>query len=152
MLSTLAFLLISFFLFSDIHQDPPTIAPLEYAEVQITSNFGMRMHPITHVKKLHKGIDIKASHGTAVIAPSDGIIVAADYDESHGYYVEIKHDEIYSTRYHHLSKVSVTKDQKVVKEEKIGEIGSSGLSVAPHLHYEVIENGNNVDPLPFLKP
>jgi murein DD-endopeptidase MepM/ murein hydrolase activator NlpD len=110
----------------------------------------MRTHPIKKAKKMHKGIDIKAKFGTEVIAPSDATVIDSGYDKLNGYFIELKHDDTYSTRYHHLSKVSVENNVKITKGQIIGEIGTSGLSTAPHLHYEVIKEGKHVDPAPYL--
>jgi murein DD-endopeptidase MepM/ murein hydrolase activator NlpD len=135
---------------SPIISDPPSIAPIVLNAKTIQSGFGQRMHPLKKVLKMHNGIDLRAPLGTKVVAPSAGVIEAAGFDKSYGNYIQIKHDEIYSTRYHHLSKISVEKDQKVNIGDKIGEIGSTGLSTGPHLHYEVLEKGKHIDPAKFL--
>lgn len=150
-MATIFMILIANFIFTIQPIDPPTIAPIAYQSDDITSHFGMRTHPTKKVKKLHTGIDIKASIGTLVVAPSDGIIADAGYHKGNGYYIEIKHDKEYSTRYHHLSEITITKGQKIEKGNTIGKVGSSGLSTAPHLHYEVIRNGKKVDPRDYLK-
>lgn len=131
--------------------EPPSLYPIDSEELSISSGFGMRMHPINKQKKHHRGIDIIGKIGTPVVATSSGVITDCGYHEKNGFYIEIKHDNIYTTRYHHLSKVEVEKNQKVALGNKIGEIGSSGFSTGPHLHYEVIENGKPVDPSKFLK-
>lgn len=145
---SLSFLLCILFF---VPSDPPSINPMKYEQDQVSSTFGLRTHPIHKNKKLHKGIDIKANVGEEVVATSDGIVISAEYNEKNGYYIEIKHDETYSTKYLHLSKIHVEAGSKIKRGEKIGEVGSSGLSSQPHLHYEVIKNGKAVDPQPFLK-
>ena len=150
-LSGLFFAVAALFMTLNISQDPPTKAPVVITDSNIMSGFGQRMHPITKVLKLHKGVDIVAKIGTPVQAPSNGIVSEAGYDEKLGHYIEIKHDEMYSTRYHHLLKIDVEKGSKIKIGQKIGEIGSSGLSTGPHLHYEVLKNGEHVDPMPYLK-
>jgi murein DD-endopeptidase MepM/ murein hydrolase activator NlpD len=151
MLSSLALICTSFlFVFTSV-EEPPTISPILSAQSNITSSYGLRMHPVSKVKKFHNGIDIKSKLGTKVVAPSSGTITAAGFDKANGYFIEIEHDEIYTTRYHHLSKIHVVLDQKVKTGDKIGEVGSTGMSTAPHLHYEVKKNGKHVDPFPFIK-
>ncbi|GJM36613.1 MAG: hypothetical protein DHS20C18_56140 [Saprospiraceae bacterium] len=151
MSSTFTFLFAAVIFVFGNFDEPPSIAPVEMSGHSITSGYGERMHPTEKVKKLHRGIDIRGKLGTTVMATSSGIVKDAGYDKLNGYFVEIQHDAIYTTRYHHLSKIDVQKDDQVKKGEKIGEIGSSGLSTAPHLHYEVLEKGKNVDPALFLK-
>lgn len=131
-------------------QDPPTKSPVVFKKEQIKSGFGQRMHPIKKVLKLHKGIDIVAKKGTTVNAPGNGIVADAGYDKNYGFFIEIKHDDSFSTRYHHLSKIDVKKGEKIKMDQKIGEIGSTGLSTGPHLHYEVLKNGKHIDPMPYL--
>jgi len=132
------------------NEDPPSINPVASENVKMYSGFGMRLHPVEKVKKFHAGIDIRASIGTPVIAPSDGIISKAGYHKKKGNWIEIKHDDIYYTRYYHLFKIDVTIDQKITKGSKIGEVGNSGQSFGPHLHYEVIKDGKNVNPEDYL--
>lgn len=150
-LSGLLLMLASFYFSLNVSQDPPSKSPVALEEGTIRSGFGQRMHPVKKILKLHKGVDIIASLGTNVSAPGDGVVSDVGFDENYGYFIEIKHDEIYSTRYHHLSKVLVKKGDKIKVDQKIGEIGSTGLSTGPHLHYEVIENGKHVDPMPYIK-
>ena len=111
----------------------------------------MRMHPVQKVKRFHGGIDIRAAVGTPIVAPSDGTVIKAGYHKKKGNWIEIQHDDIYFTRYYHLSKIDVAVDQKITKGSKIGEVGNSGQSFGPHLHYEVIKDGKNVDPKGYIK-
>ncbi len=146
---TSIFAAISFsFLF--IFQEPPSHFPVAGEQYKISSGFGMRSHPISKKKKMHNGIDIVASPGTIVMASGEGTVVAADFDEKLGYFIEIRHDAHYSSRYHHLGKILVEKGSKVKAGQHIGEVGSSGLSTGPHLHYEVLKNGKKIDPKPYL--
>lgn len=145
LLSTVFYLIMPW----DQQAEPPSISPVAL-DLHITSGFGERMHPFKKVLMFHKGMDIKGNLGDAVIAPSDGTVVECGYDDQVGHYIVIQHDEIYSTRYHHLSKRSVEQDQRVAKGDKIAEIGSSGVSTGPHLHYEVLVRGKHVDPSTFL--
>jgi murein DD-endopeptidase MepM/ murein hydrolase activator NlpD len=150
MLASISSILCIFFL-NFPQADPPSIQPLKYTANQVSSAYGMRTHPVSETKVLHKGIDIKAKTGTHVVATSAGVIVKAEYSKKNGYFIEIKHDATYSTRYLHLSKLDVEANDKIELGQKIGEVGSTGLSSAPHLHYEVLENGKAVDPAPYMK-
>jgi len=118
----------------------------------IASGFGVKFHPISNTKIFHKGIDIKASTGTEVLATGDGLITESGYNHSSGYYIIVRHNDQYSTRYLHLSKLEITDDQKVKKGDIIGLVGNSGISLNPHLHYEVIKNEIVVDPLEVIAP
>jgi len=117
---------------------------------RITSEFGYRKDPFTRRTAYHAGIDIGGRSGDPVYAAADGVVSAVGYDRSHGYYVIIKHENGLKTNYFHLRKYLVSKGQKVEKGEKIALLGSTGRSTGPHLHFEVVENGKNVDPLNYL--
>ena len=134
------------------NQDPPTISPLK-GDAKITSGFGMRMHPIQKVEKQHKGIDFKAPIGTPVYATSDGKVVKVETDKKgYGQHIVIRHDEQYKTLYAQLSRMDVKVGDTVKRGDIIGAVGSSGMSTAPHLHYEVIKDGKHVDPTEYLRP
>jgi murein DD-endopeptidase MepM/ murein hydrolase activator NlpD len=148
---TLIVLIFSISVTRAVQNDPPSIPPLK-GDFHVTSDYGMRMHPYTKEKKLHRGIDIKAPTGTAIVATSDGEIVFAKEDGLNGLKVVIKHDDEYESAYCHMSKISVKKGQGVKKGDIIGAVGNTGASTAPHLHYEVIKNGEYVDPSEFMKP
>lgn len=137
--------------FTWLHHDPPTIAPLK-GKVVITSGFGMRLHPIHKVKKQHKGVDFKAPMGTPVYATSDGEVVKAEFHKGYGNHVIIRHDKQFSSLYGQLSKMEVKVGQKIKRGDVIGAVGSSGASTAPHLHYEVIKDGEAVDPEAYFRP
>ncbi len=140
-------------------QDPPSICPLsEITKNDITSGFGLRTsgfglrtHPVTNHTKQHNGIDLKAKLGDIVVSPSNGTISETGYNNREGNYIVIKHDNIYQTKYTHLSKIKVIEKAQVLKGEEIGEVGTTGLSTAPHLHYEVFKSGIQVDPIDYLK-
>lgn len=132
-------------------QDPPDISPLGEG-FTVTSSFGKRMHPITKVIKLHQGIDLKAPMGTPVYATSDGIVVKAEFHKGYGNHIVIQHDEQYKTLYAQLSKIDVEVGEEIAKGTVIGAVGSSGMSTAPHLHYEVIKGGECQDPEDYLRP
>lgn len=131
--------------------DPPSRSPLE-GEAEISSGFGMRIHPVYKVKKKHEGIDFKAALGTPVLATSTGKVITATFDKNYGNYIIIQHDEHYKTLYAQLNEMSVKVGDEVKKGETIGKVGSSGLSTAPHLHYEVIKDGEHENPEAYLHP
>ncbi len=113
----------------------------------VSSPFGMREHPVLKVERFHKGVDLRAPQGTTVYAPLDGRIVYAGYQRGFGNFIIIKHFNGYITRFGHLSKIFVNKDDKVVRGSKIAETGATGLCSAPHLHFEVInEKGEYLNP------
>ena len=126
----------------------PSIRPV--LEGRITSRFGWRIHPLTNRNKMHEGIDIPKLPGTAVLATADGTVEIAKKQytlhKDYGREVVIDHGFGFKTRYAHLSKVNVTRGQKVKRWEKIGEVGDTGFTQGPHLHYEVILHGKKIDP------
>ena len=135
-----------------IFPDPPTISPLN-GDTKITSGFGMRVHPVHNVKKQHKGIDFKASMGTPVYATSDGVITKVGImPKGYGKHIIIEHDDHFKTLYAQLSQMDVKVGDEVKRGDQIGAVGSSGMSTASHLHYEVIKDGVRVDPEEYLRP
>ncbi|MDQ3073895.1 MAG: M23 family metallopeptidase, partial [Bacteroidota bacterium] len=135
----------------------PAIQPLRgNARSQIASGYGMRIHPIYKTAKMHTGMDFHAPKGAPVYATGDGVVVAVNRDGGYGLHVIISHGFGYQTLYGHLSFASVKKGQKLKRGEIIGKVGSTGLSVSPHLHYEIIKNGKKINPIDYfhndLKP
>ena len=124
--------------------------PFEH-DHNITSRFGTRVDPISGEVKTHGGTDIAAPLGTPILAAADGVVVAATWNNTSGYYVRIKHDDTYSTLYAHCSVLYVTAGQEVRQGQVIADCGSTGYSTGPHLHFEVIQNGVRVDALNFYK-
>ena len=114
---------------------------------RLSSNFGMRKHPILGFNKMHKGTDFAAKKGTPIMASGDGKIIRARWCGGGGNCVKIKHNSTYSTVYAHLSKfASGIKEGVRVKQGRIiGYVGSTGMSTGPHLHYEVIENKKKIN-------
>ncbi len=134
-----------------VNQEPPEAYPVK-GDFPITSSFGKRLHPIHKVMRFHKGIDIKAPIGTDVVATSDGEIIKAEIKKSgYGIHVVIKHDETYKSLYAHLSTMNVKKGDFVKKGDKIGEVGATGSTVLPHLHYEIQKEGESVDPKNYIR-
>ncbi|MNB79167.1 Murein DD-endopeptidase MepM [compost metagenome] len=117
---------------------------------EVTSQFGVRVHPITGVQKMHNGIDIGVPTGTPVFAARDGTVTFAGAMGTAGNAVIIGHDEGLETRYYHLNQVDVVQGQTVTAGEQIAESGNSGSSTGPHLHFEVRLNGTPVNPLLYF--
>lgn len=112
-----------------------------------TSNFGMRRHPILGYRRMHSGVDFRASYGTPVVAASDGRITSAGRSGGCGNAVKVMHGGGISTRYCHLSRLAVSAGQSVRRGQVVGYVGSTGLSTGAHLHYEMYRNGQAIDPL-----
>ena len=117
---------------------------------RITSNFGMRTHPITGVYKLHTGVDISASIGDLFIAANDGVVAKAEYNTAYGNMVLINHGGGVSTLYAHGSEILVEIGQEVKRGDPILKVGSTGYSTGPHAHFEVRINGQYVNPIPYI--
>ena len=113
----------------------------------VTSNFGLRFHPILHILRMHKGVDIGAAWGSPVHAAMDGVVAIAGQAGGYGNLVRINHSNSLQTGYGHLSRIMVRPGERVQRGEVIGLSGSSGLSTGPHLHWEVARNGVLVNPL-----
>ncbi|MDZ4275203.1 MAG: M23 family metallopeptidase [Erythrobacter sp.] len=126
----------------------PSRMPLEGA--QLTSNYGMRTHPVLGGRRNHTGIDLAAPTGTPIYATADGVIGRADWYSSYGLYISINHGASMETRYAHLSRLAVAAGDNVKKGDLIGYVGSTGRSTGPHLHYEVRVDGLAVNPIPYM--
>ncbi|MGA7307146.1 MAG: M23 family metallopeptidase [Rhodothermales bacterium] len=134
-------------------QELPAIMP---ANGRLVSGFGVRLHPIDHVRRMHTGIDISAPRGTPVVATADGVVSYAGRRGGYGITVEVKHRKSgYTTRYAHLSKIpEITRvGRRVSRGEVIAFSGSSGRSTAPHVHYEVLNSARRaINPIDFFAP
>ena len=117
----------------------------------VTSPFGLRVHPLTGQRRLHAGIDLAAPTGTAVTAPAGGRVTIAGVAGGYGLLVVLDHGGGVTTRYAHLSRLSVRPGQRVAAGAVLGAVGSTGLSSGAHLHFEVRRHGVAVDPLPWLR-
>src|SRR5262245_4168495 len=118
-------------------------------EADLTSSFGMRLHPILKRLAIHTGIDLRGDLGEPVRATATGKVTIAGRQRGYGNVVEISHGNGLATRFGHLSEISVKVGQAVRIGEVVGKIGSTGLSTGPHLHYETRINGKAVDPGKF---
>lgn len=130
----------------------PAIQPVANKElIRLSSGFGMRFHPIYKVKKMHPGIDFSAPIGTPIYATADGVVDKVNVSFSgYGKVIEIDHGFGYRTRYAHMHGFAVSKNQKIKRGELVGYVGNTGLSTAPHLHYEVFINGRHVNPVHYF--
>jgi murein DD-endopeptidase MepM/ murein hydrolase activator NlpD len=119
------------------------------AEGDITSPFGMRFHPILHFTRMHTGVDWGAPIGTPIFAAGNGVIIKAGWDAGYGRRVEVQHANGYVTTYNHMSGFGrgIAEGSRVTQGQVVGYLGQSGLATGPHLHYEIIINGNFVDPM-----
>ncbi len=128
----------------------PALKPVRNA--RLTDGFGKRIHPIFHRLQFHKGVDLACPSGTPIIAPADGYVTYAGRNGGYGLFVQINHKYGFETYYGHLRKIYVKRGQFVKRGDKIGEVGSTGLSTNPHLHYEVRYKSKPVNPLDFFFP
>jgi murein DD-endopeptidase MepM/ murein hydrolase activator NlpD len=129
-------------------QSIPAIQPVANKDLRrLASGFGMRIHPIYKIAKMHTGLDFTADIGTEIYATGDGVIEAIDSKLSgYGHHVVINHGFGFQTLYAHMSRVAVRPGEKVKRGQVIGYVGNTGTSTGPHLHYEVVKNGQKVDP------
>ncbi|HEY2065976.1 MAG TPA: M23 family metallopeptidase [Gemmatimonadaceae bacterium] len=131
---------------------PPSLEGLPVIG-RLASGFSRsRRHPILRIRRPHLGVDIAAPRGTRVSAPADGRVTYVGRRFGYGLVIEITHTSYVMTRYAHLKKTMVEEGEQVTRGKQIGTVGSSGLSTGPHLHYEVLVNGRQVDPLRFRLP
>ena len=115
-----------------------------------SSSYGWRIDPFTGGKAFHEGLDFPANSGTAIRAAADGIVSFAEHTPDYGNIVKIEHGSGLETRYAHASKLLVHAGERVVKGQEVAEVGSTGRSTGPHLHYEIRLNGESLDPRKYL--
>ena len=144
---------------AELHADKlasiPSIKPVQEdklkRKVQHMSGFGMRLHPVHKVKKMHEGIDFTAPRGTNIQSTGNGKVVKVQKIRTgYGNNVVIDHGFGYTTLYGHMDQVFVSKGDVVTKGQPIGTVGSSGTSTAPHCHYEVRVNGRPINPINYV--
>ncbi len=129
----------------------PAIQPISNKNLKrMASGYGYRIHPIYKTRRMHWGMDFTAPTGTEIHSTGDGKIKIAKHSKKgYGYHVIVDHGYGYETIYAHMSKIAVKTGQKVNRGDLLGYVGNTGLSTAPHLHYEVHKNGNKVNPINF---
>ncbi|HEX7055892.1 MAG TPA: peptidoglycan DD-metalloendopeptidase family protein [Bacilli bacterium] len=116
----------------------------------VTSGYGVRRDPFTNQPGYHNGIDIGGNIGDPVMATADGTVEFVGADKTHGNYIIIDHGQGIKTEYLHLKSIRARKGEKVAKGETIGTLGNTGRSTGPHLHYQVIKSGEDVNPEHYL--
>ena len=129
----------------------PNTLPLVNAKYYISSNFGLRKDPMNSNHAFHKGIDLAGWHKTKIFAPANAVVLRAGRNGGYGNFIELEHKNGLVTRFGHLNKIKVKKGQLITKHDVIGLMGSTGRSTGTHLHYEVLLNGKQVNPLKITK-
>lgn len=127
----------------------PSVMPI--ASRWYSSGFGIRSDPFTGRSVFHEGVDFSAAVGTPIVAAAGGVVVYSDYHPEYGNMIDVDHGNDFVSRYAHASKRLVKKGQVVVRGQKIAEVGSTGRSTGPHLHFEVRHKGLPQNPSRFLK-
>lgn len=124
------------------------LLPVSHDGVRLSSSYGMRRHPIRGYSAMHRGVDFAAPEGTPVYATSDGFVVEKDRRYGYGNIIRLRHDSRIETIYAHLSRfaLGIQEGIRVKQGEVIGYVGSTGQATGPHLHYEVLFDGRQVDP------
>lgn len=119
---------------------------------RLSSGFGKRRHPILGYTKMHRGADFAAPTGTPIFAAGNGVVEVSGWNGGYGKYIRLRHNDTYKTAYAHLSRIAVSKGKRVKQGQVIGYVGSTGRSTGPHLHYEVHQNGRQVNPMGVKLP
>ena len=133
-----------------IRNSPPADM-LMPVHAEVTSSFSRsRFHPILQIFRAHKGVDLGAPMGTHIQAPAAGTVVSAGWNIGYGLVIQVAHTGGVVTRYAHCRTALVKAGDHVEKGQVIGLVGASGLATAPHLHFEVLVKGNQVDPIKFI--
>lgn len=127
----------------------PGMLPLS-GDFLLTSGFGVRADPMTHLPSMHEGIDFVAPVGTPVVVTAPGQVVLAEFSGAYGNLVEVSHEEGFVTRYAHLKTIAVKPGQRLGRLDRVGTLGNTGRSTGPHLHYEVIYRGQPMHPAKAL--
>ncbi len=112
----------------------------------VSSSFGMRRHPVLGYRRMHSGLDFKASYGMPIYSATDGVVAYAGRKGGFGNFVQVNHGGGIATGYGHMSRIIASSGQRVRQGQIIGYVGSTGLSTGPHLHYELYRNGKAVNP------
>ncbi len=129
----------------------PAIQPVAVEKNNVlSSGFGLRLHPILKINRMHNGLDFTAKSGTPVYSTGNGKISFAGIMQGYGNVIKINHNNGYETTYAHLSKILVKNNSRIQRGQLIGKVGSTGLSSGPHLHYEVKKDNKNLNPISFI--
>jgi murein DD-endopeptidase MepM/ murein hydrolase activator NlpD len=115
----------------------------------ITSNYGFRIHPTKGRRIFHQGVDFAAPRGTPIVAVADGLVVYSGRKNGYGRIVEVRHVDGLVTRYAHNQSNLVEEGQAVRKGQKIATVGASGTATGPHVHFEVLKNGDHLNPIRY---
>lgn len=129
----------------------PRLPGLQPVVGRVTSGFGMRVHPITGVYKLHDGTDFGSACGTPVSVPWAGVVTRTDVSAGYGYRVHVRHDDGLVTAYAHLPRFQVTVGDRLAAGQRVGMVGSTGYSTGCHLHWMAWRGGRLVDPMGLLR-
>ena len=137
----------------DANFEPVTVSQTAVTPVQgkVTSGFGFRIHPITGNRSFHTGLDIAAAAGTPIAAAYSGTVTETGYTDGRGNYICLRHSDTLQTMYCHLSRIDVSEGDAVQAGDTIGQVGSTGMSTGPHLHFEVWIDGVRCDPIYVLR-
>lgn len=119
-------------------------------DCRVSSNYGLRKHPVRRRRHFHSGVDLAAAKGTIIYAPADGVISFNGRNRGYGKMVDIDHGFSWKTRYAHLSKTFVKNGEFVKRGQKIAAVGSTGVSTGPHLHFEIRHLQDTVDPVRYF--
>ena len=121
---------------------------------RLSSRYGMRRHPVTGFNAMHRGIDFAVPTGTPILAAGSGSVEAAGWNGGYGKYVRLRHNSTYKTAYAHMSRIApgIRNGKKVAQGEVIGYVGSTGRSTGPYLHYEIMVNNRQVNPMTVQLP
>jgi murein DD-endopeptidase MepM/ murein hydrolase activator NlpD len=121
-------------------------------QIGLSSNYGTRIDPFTRLLAQHPGVDFSAPPGTPILAAGDGLVLRAEYDSAYGNFIEIAHADQFISKYAHASKVHVKAGQRIQRGQVIAEVGNTGRSTGPHLHYEISHQGRMINPMQILAP
>ena len=136
---------------NEMNASIPAIQPISNKELyRLSSGFGMRRDPIYHIRKMHTGIDFSAHEGAPIYVTGAGVVREVRYNGSYGNMIRVDHGYGYQTLYAHLSKFRVKVGQALKRGDQIGDVGNTGKSTAPHLHYEVHYKGKKINPIHFF--
>ncbi len=128
----------------------PFVVPVK-SSYRLSSGYGWRRHPTTGRTRMHDGTDFAAGYGTPIYSTADGVVTFAGWSSGYGRLVKIRHALGFETRYAHMQKIRAKVGQRVSRGDRIGDMGSSGRSTGPHVHYEIRIGGKSVNPMNYIK-